>query len=77
MIGCVLTLKLTLKYSTISKEVYVRECDGCPMYGPETVCPIVDNDYCPCRNCLIKVVCINMCFDFSTLIEPNKEVDHD
>lgn len=53
------------------------DCEGCPMYGPETVCPIVDNDYCPCRNCLIKVVCINMCFDFSTLIEPNKEVDHD
>lgn len=49
------------------------DCDGCTIYYPDTVCPIVDNDYCPCRNCLIKVVCKAACSDFGNRLKDGKK----
>lgn len=43
------------------------DCEGCTIYYPKTMCPIVDVDYCPCRNCLVKVVCNSACPEFSHL----------
>ncbi len=45
----------------------MRDCEGCTIYYPNTMCPIVNVDYCPCRNCLIKVVCKSACPEFSHL----------
>lgn len=54
-----------------------EDCEGCTMHSPKLVCPIVDYDYCPCVNCLVKVMCNNMCFTFSHLIEIHKEANND
>ncbi len=47
-------------------------CKGCTMYENDTHCIIIENKKdgkCPCKNCLVKVVCEYSCEEYDEYIE--------
>jgi len=57
---------------------YLRECQGCYRQHKQMACFIADalkQKYCPCRNCLLKMNCSDVCDERKDMIEIfNKEI---
>lgn len=41
----------------------INECEGCVLWEITEDCLHINIEGCPCKNCLIKVVCIIPCLD--------------
>lgn len=58
------------------------ECKGCKTYDEKGYCRfgviqnIENTDGCPCRTCLIKVICNNLCDEFINYKRSSREI-HD
>lgn len=47
-------------------------CDGCKLLYVGTSCPY-KNDECPCKNCIIKMMCKRSCIPFLIHLRLTKE----
>lgn len=50
-----------------------NECDGCHVYPTVGVCFWNDVEGCPCKNCIVKVMCTETCADLNA---HDKKRDH-
>ena len=51
-------------------------CIGCVMFKDGRHCPLVDVEKykgCPCRTCLIKVMCESSCEEYDVYVNLNRE----
>lgn len=48
-----------------------NDCEGCrtPILLPMKPCPLSEIGCCPCKSCLVKIMCDRMCPDFEAHIE--------
>lgn len=57
------------------------DCKGCTDLGICVVEPIVPREDCPCKQCLIKMVCVDACKPYQDLLDQYykslKESDED